>query len=130
MKIGTAALMALKVTVSSSQIEDFLAGFYSSMFKKDQDFNIIETCLNQDSVVQDRFKAAAADISSGDIQRMTQGGTEVATLFAIADVDFVEDCQALQDDGVRFDTWAASYEDLGHLISTLITNVKGNFLSI
>ena len=51
MKIGTAALMALKVTVSSSQIEDFLAGFYSTMFKKDQDFNIIETCLNQDSVV-------------------------------------------------------------------------------
>ena len=130
MKIGTAALMALKVTVSSSQIEDFLAGFYSTMLKKDQDFNIIETCLNQDSVVQDRFKAAAADISSGDIQRMTQGGTEVATLFAIADVDFIEDCQALQDDGVRFDTWAASYEDLGHLIGTLITNVKGNFLSI
>ena len=100
------------------------------MFKKDADFNIIETCLNQDSVIQDRFKQAASDISSGDFQLMVQGGTEVATIFAISDVDFIEDCQALQNDGVRFDTWAASYEDLGHLIDALKHNVPSNFFSI
>ena len=130
MKVASAALMALKLSVSSTQLEDFLAGFYSSMFNKDKDFNIIESCLNQDSVIQGRFQQAAADISSGDIQKMAQGGTEVAAIFAISDVDFIEDCQALQDDGVRFDTWAASYEDLGHLMSTLITNVKSNLLSM
>ena len=70
MKVTSAALMALKVSVDSTQLEDFLAGFYSTMFKKDADFNIIETCLNQDSVIQDRFKQAASDLSSGDMQKM------------------------------------------------------------
>ena len=98
MKVYKAAFLAfnaLKVSVDSTQIEDFLAGFYSTMFNKDADFNVIETCINQDSVIQARLKQAASDISSGDMQKMVQGGTEVATIFAISDVDFIEDCQAL-----------------------------------
>lgn len=130
MKIESIALMALKYSIKSNEIENFLAGFYSSMFKKEQDFDIIETCLNQDTAIQGRLQQAATDISSGELEKMVQGATEVATVFAISDVDFIEDCQALQNDGVRFDTWAASFEDMGTLINTLAKNLKINFLSI
>ena len=61
---------------------------------------------------------------------MAQGVAGTAAIFALADVDFIESCPTLQDDGVRFDTWAASYEDPEYLISTVIKNVKANFLSL
>ena len=99
MKITQGAVMALHYIVSSQQLEDFLSGFYSTMFNKDADFSVIETCVGQDSALQTRFKSASVDLSSGDMEQMAQGAAATAAIFALADVDFIESCPALQDDG-------------------------------
>ena len=56
MRVTYGAMLGLKMVISSTQIEDFLAGFYSELFSKGSDFSVVETCLNADSDLQAKMQ--------------------------------------------------------------------------
>ena len=105
MKLAYSTMLALKMAISSQQIEDLLSGFYSELFSKGSDFNVVESCLNADSDLQTKMQGVAADLQSGDITAMMKSGKDLAEILNDADMDFANHCPTLKDDSVRFWNW-------------------------
>ena len=123
-----AFLLGKKSGFNPQDVEDFLAGFIKGVINEN-DLDKIEVCLKDASSLETELEQAITDFKNGDITHITEGIMIIGKMVQELPTD-LGDCQAMQADLTRLESWAAIFSNPKALAAALAKNVPSNMSNI
>ena len=117
-----------KVGLNVQDVENFLAGFIKGMIMVD-DLTKIEKCLTDASGLEAELEEAFGDFEKGDITDIMAGIKVMGKVVQELPTD-LGDCQDMQGDLNRIETWAAIFKDPTALAKAIQENLFKNLSNV
>lgn len=104
--------------IGPADVENFLAGVIEGLIGKN-DLPEIKKCLNDTSNIESQLALAIGYFEKGDIADIIKGIQIVGSILENLNV-ILGDCEGMQDDIKRIETWAEIFSNPQKLVQTLV----------
>merc|ERR1719345_169819 len=123
-----AGIIATNYQMNVAGVEDFVAGLFQGLLKKN-DLPLIQKCLTNTGALEAEITNALADISKGDIPDILKGVQEMGQIIKELPTDLAA-CQGLDADMQKIKAWGAIFSEPTVLLPTLAENLLYNWSKV
>jgi len=103
--MGVEEQISTQVTMNVDQVEQFVGGLIFGLIQKD-DLSEIQTCLKDGQNLEVELEQIIKDFASGDLAKITEGVEKLIDVISNQLPGDLKDCQSIQGDLVRIESWA------------------------
>ena len=125
---AAASIIATNYSMDIEGAEEFVAGVMYGLIQKD-DLPEIQKCLTNGEKLEVEITNALSDFSKGDIQDMIKAVQEFGMIIQELPQD-LQDCENIEDDVKKIETWAAIFANPVTLVTTLTKNLLANWKEV
>jgi len=123
--VAATMLVAEQYDLKPKDAGDFMAGLVEGLLKKD-DFKEFKLCIDGAASLENKVATALGEILKGDIGDIVNGFEDLYSAMGDFPMDF-ENCQQIQEDMARIESWGQIFHDPKKLALTVATNMLMNF---
>ena len=120
-----AGIVATNYQMNIEGAEDFVGGLIYGLIAKD-DLPEIQKCLKNSEALEAEITNAISDFSKGDLQDIIKGVQEIGQIIKELPGD-LDDCQNIQDDVTKIETWAKQFANPVTLVTKLTQNLLAHW---